>query len=377
MNMNTPRLADFLRAVLMHPWGIPAIVTGLLVVFLGGLAAFKSPAVPHPGAPAADVAVAGTAAPPALPPPPDATVAARETEVIAQAVAATALPGQTASPLLNLDQLAAPAAGPENRLAAADPDAVTNTLSNAGSLPLGCLIEASAVAEVGTPVIGIIDQVLVERGDTVQRGQVMAQHESRVERAAVTLAQQKVANSAELRAAQSQSEFAERKAKRTMTLTDQNYVSGQAREQAVTESTMARMRLEQAVEQRKLALKELEMAKAQLQQRTIVSPLNGVVVDRLVSPGERVENRPVFKVAQIDPLRVEVVLPSSLFGRIQVGHTARVVPEMPGGAALAAQVSIVDRVVDAGSNTFRARLTLPNPARQVPAGVRCKIDFGG
>ena len=241
---------------------------------------------------------------------------------------------------------------------------------------LGCLIEASAVAEVGTPVIGIIEEVFVERGDFVKRGQVLAHHENRVERAAVTLAQQKVANSAELRAAKSQISFAHKKAERTATLTELNFVSGQALEQADTEATMARMRLAQAVEQRDLAVKELEMARAQLQQRTISSPLNGVVVDRLVSPGERVENRPVFKIAQIDPLRVEVVLPSALFGRIVVGAVARVMPDLPGSKTHEARVAIVDRVVDAGSNTFRARLSLPNPDQALPSGLRCKVDFG-
>ncbi len=261
------------------------------------------------------------------------------------------------------------------------PAAASTAAPNAGvtrgaTTALGCLIEASAVAEVGTPVIGIIEEVLVERGDYVKRGQVLAHHENRVERAAVTLAQQKVANSAELRAAKSQIHFAHKKAERTATLTELNFVSGQALEQADTEATMARMRLAQAVEQRDLAVKELEMARAQLQQRTIVSPLNGVVVDRLVSPGERVENRPVFKVAQIDPLRVEVVLPSALFGRIAVGAVARVLPDLPGSKPHEARVAIVDRVVDAGSNTFRARLSLPNPTQQLPAGVRCRVEFG-
>lgn len=260
--------------------------------------------------------------------------------------------------------------------AAASPAGAPPARATTTTTALGCLIEASAVAEVGTPVIGIIEEVLVERGDFVKRGQVLAQHENRVERAAVTLAQQKVANSAELRAAKSQINFAYRKAERTATLTELNFVSGQAREQADTEATMARMRLAQAVEQRDLAVKELEMARAQLQQRTITSPLNGVVVDRLVSPGERVENRPVFKIAQIDPLRVEVVLPAALFGRIAVGAVARVIPELPDSKTHEARVAIVDRVVDAGSNTFRARLSLPNPTQQLPAGVRCRVDFG-
>ena len=301
---------------------------------------------------------------------------------LAAAWAAWAVPAAPAS-AANAASVALPAQA-ANRAAApvpaaasvATPAAAQEGAARSAHTALGCLIEASAVAEVGTPVIGIIEAVLVERGDFVKRGQVLAHHENRVERAAVTLAQQKVANNAELRAAKSQISFAHKKAERTAALTELNFVSGQALEQANTEATMARMRLAQAVEQRDLALKELEMARAQLQQRTISSPLNGVVVDRLVSPGERVENRPVFRLAQIDPLRVEVVLPSTLFGRIAVGAPARVVPDMPGSKTHVAHVAIVDRVVDAASNTFRARLTLPNPTQQLPAGVRCRVEFG-
>ena len=34
------------------------------------------------------------------------------------------------------------------------------------------------------------------------------------------------------------------------------------------------------------------------------------------------------------------------------------------------------RVIDASSNTFRARLALPNPDHSLPSGLRCKVDFG-
>ena len=41
-----------------------------------------------------------------------------------------------------------------------------------------------------------------------------------------------------------------------------------------------------------------------------------------------------------------------------------------------AQVSIVDKVVDPASNTFRVRLEMPNPLNDIPAGLRCKVDLG-
>ncbi len=43
--------------------------------------------------------------------------------------------------------------------------------------------------------------------------------------------------------------------------------------------------------------------------------------------------------------------------------------------ALSATVSHVDRVLDAASNSFRVRLSLPNPGYALPAGLRCKADL--
>ena len=50
-------------------------------------------------------------------------------------------------------------------------------------LPLGCLIQADEVAEVGTAVTGIIARVEVDRGDRVRAGQVVATLRDKIGRA--------------------------------------------------------------------------------------------------------------------------------------------------------------------------------------------------
>ena len=97
---------------------------------------------------------------------------------------------------------------------------------------------------------------------------------------------------------------------------------------------------------KQLASLELNQAIAVLERRKIQSPFAGVVVDRAMSPGERVDQETILKVAQIDPLRVEVILPSVMFGSIQQGARAVVIPEIPGDTVHVATVSIVDPVID-------------------------------
>ena len=60
----------------------------------------------------------------------------------------------------------------------------------------------------------------------------------------------------------------------------------------------------------------------------------------------------------------------------QPGSAALVVPEKPVGGQHVGKVIVVDRVLDAASNTFGVRIELPNSALALPAGLRCKVRFG-
>ncbi len=105
------------------------------------------------------------------------------------------------------------------------------------------------------------------------------------------------------------------------------------------------------------------------------SPFAGVVVERFVNLGERVEEKPLLRIAVIDPLRVELMVPTSQFGSLSPGDRVTIHPELPGVDSVVATVAFVDRVLDAASNSFRVRLTLPNPDNRLPAGLRCKADL--
>jgi RND family efflux transporter MFP subunit len=241
--------------------------------------------------------------------------------------------------------------------------------------PLGCLIEPHRVAEVGSPVIGVIESMQVERGDRVTKGQVLAVLRADVERAAVGVASTKARLAAEVQAAQANYDLARQKLARAEELVARNFISKQALEQARAEAQVAEQKLAQAREQRGVWARELQLAEAQLGMRTIRSPSDGVIAERYMSAGERVEEKPIVRVATLDPLRVEIVAPAQLFGAIRQGALLTVSPELPGIAPRQAKVVLVDPLIDGPSNTFRARLELPNAGYELPAGVRCKVEL--
>lgn len=216
---------------------------------------------------------------------------------------------------------------------------------------LECLLEPSKVVNVGSSVDGVLEQVTVDRGDRVRKGQVVAKLQSGVEAAAVKLSEARV-------------EFGRRRVERNEALFEKQLISAQERDELVTE----------------VRLREEELKKDQetLKLRTIVSPLDGVVVERRLAPGEfiRTDKSTVLKLAQINPLHVEVVVPATLFGSVRVGMSGRLslAPYFPG--TYQARVAVVDKVIDAASGTLGVRLHLPNPDNKIPAGIRCSVVFG-
>ena len=239
-----------------------------------------------------------------------------------------------------------------------------------------CVIEPNAVVDVGSGVEGVLDKVLVEHGDLVRQGQPIAQLESSLQEVAVRIATIQSDNDSIIQTNQARVDFGTRRLARTKELFESEISSLSELDEAETSKLLAELDLEEAKKAKEVAQLDLERAQAELALRTIVSPISGVVMERFHSVGELVARTPIMKLAQVDPLRVEVFVPVSLVGNIQVGMMADVQTEVPvGGTSRPATVTVVDQVADAASGTFGVRLSLPNPDNQLQAGLKCQIQF--
>jgi len=241
-----------------------------------------------------------------------------------------------------------------------------------------CMIEARQNIEIRSPVEAMIESVRVKRGDPVTKGQVLVTLESGPERAAFALAQSRAQAVGEIKAGEARVDITLKKLKRAEELVKQNFISANARDEAEAEHKLASEELRRAQENQKIAGHEAKRAAEVLAMRTIRSPFTGVVVEVLLKPGEFgaiTFKDPILKLAEIDPLHVEVILPVSLYGQVKPKQRATVIPEQPVGGRYETVVRIVDKVVDAASGTFGVRLELPNKNFALPAGVRCKVQF--
>ena len=242
-----------------------------------------------------------------------------------------------------------------------------------------CLIEPTQNVDIGSPVVGLLDKVYVQRGDRVVKGQVIASLESRAETAAAALAHFKSEMVAPTETAASKIEFSKKKFVRRGDMHANNFMSEQEKDEAESEMKLAEAEYKLAQENKQMAKLEWQQQSSLLNLRTIRSPLDGVVVDQLMYPGEIVEpsgqKKAIFKLAQLDPLRVRVILPMTMFGKIKLNMRVDVSPEFPIGGRYVGRVNVIDRLVDAASGTFGVYLVIANPKLDVPAGVKCRVEF--
>ena len=213
---------------------------------------------------------------------------------------------------------------------------------------IDCLIEPNMMIELSSPVSGVLDTILVDRSDAVKKGQIVATLKSDVEQV-------------KLKASQVNLNLSKVEQNRSDELYRENVITLSEKEEADHEAALNQL--------------EVENAQANLELRIIRSPIDGVVADRYLMPGEFIEDKPILKLAQLNPLRVEVVAPVTYFGRIKTGRHAQIKTEYGSFENLVAEVVVVDKVVDAASGTFGIRLQLQNEDNQVPGGLKCTVRF--
>ncbi|MBK7877334.1 MAG: efflux RND transporter periplasmic adaptor subunit [Planctomycetes bacterium] len=222
---------------------------------------------------------------------------------------------------------------------------------------------------------GILIDVALDVGAVVAAGDPVARLDPRVDALALALAEERLASTAdEARARATIADIDERVARRAA-LYDEKLLPESERDDFAQRRRLAEVDLLAAAEKHRLAALERDRALLELERDTVVAPIAGVVVERLLAAGEYVgRSQPaIVRIAALDPLRVEVTLPLRLWSDLHVGDRADVEAESEPGRWREARVTAVSRSIDTASATFVTRLELPNPNLALPTGLRCRV----
>ncbi len=248
-------------------------------------------------------------------------------------------------------------------------------LPEASYAELDCFIEPHTVINLGSEITGIIKELNVDRGDFVEKGQVLVKLDTRVEEANIEVMRARSEMIATIEARKANLEFLNREFERMTDLYKKNIIAFEEVDMAEAKMLIAERELHEALEHIHVAELELKKASELYGRRIIRSPIKGVVTEKFLSVGELVDRKPILMLAQLDPLNVEVIAPITLLNSFSVGDLAEIIPEYPMGKSYIGKVKIVDNVVDATSGTFGIRIELPNPDYTLPSGLQCSVRF--
>jgi RND family efflux transporter MFP subunit len=238
-----------------------------------------------------------------------------------------------------------------------------------------CLIEPSQMIELASPATGQLAAVMVKRGDNIKKGQVVAKLESDAEEAALQLAKFKSEQQGPLLLTKTKMDFAERKFNRFQEMSAANLMPLQEKETAEAEFLQAKAEFLTAQENLQQAALEYAQQKGNMKLRVLKSPVDGVVVEQISFVGEVVqpgsEKKSVFKIAQLNPLRIRAILPAKEFGKVKVGMPAVIKIDQLQVDNLKAKIKSIDKLIDAASASFVVIMDLPNTQQKIPSGLRC------
>lgn len=223
------------------------------------------------------------------------------------------------------------------RTATVDQGAITRSVSASG------VLQPLVTVDVGSQISGLVREVHVDFNDQVRRGQVLAEidpqtFESRVAQGRAEIAAGTAAlatTQAGVREAQARLEVARADYNRKRALVEQNIYAPSVLEQAEAAYTQAQAGVASAeaqVAQQRARIGQsqaaLQAQQVDLRRTTITSPIDGVVVDRQVEPGQTVAaslQAPVlFKIAQdLAKVEVKISVDEADIGQVREGQNVR------------------------------------------------------
>ena len=216
------------------------------------------------------------------------------------------------------------------------------------------VVDTLAAPTVSAEVAARVTQVLVDIGDPVKAGQLLAVLDPQ------DLANSRQAAAAEVTRVEALLANQQRTTERYRELIKQKFIAPLKLDEA--ESQLAALRAQLAAAQAQAANAASNLSKAR-----IVAPVSGHVDQRMVSPGDFVSvGKPMFQLVTADKLRVRLPFPESVVGRIHPGLTVYLsTPAVP-GKTVQGKVEEIRPVIGASNRAFEAVVAVANPGDWKP-----------
>jgi multidrug efflux pump subunit AcrA (membrane-fusion protein) len=264
-------------------------------------------------------------------------------------------------------------------------------------------VEGSETADIAFQVGGKVARVLLEEGQHVTKGQLLAEIEPTDYRNAfnAAAAQQQAAQAVEQKAdaglrkqelEQARIDFgrAEDEYKRMKFLVERKSLPPNDFQKFEAAYNAAKERYDQAQEgtrkeDRATATAQAHAAGAQaseerkrLDDTRLLAPISGNISMRRVDPGQTVAaGMPVFSIVELNPVKVRVGVPEAEIGKVHQGGAAEISVPSLDGRRFAGKVAIIGVAAEPTSRTYTVKILVPNPGPLLLAGMVAEARIFG
>ena len=221
-------------------------------------------------------------------------------------------------------------------------------------------LESIREVTIYAKVNALVEELLVEEGNRVTKNQLLAKLDDReirnehdqariaVDQANLTLEQAEV-----------KSRLSEANYRRSEGLVKQRLISPQEHDQAALTNETDALGLRVAVQQRDGAVSHLEAAQLQLDYTEIRSSIDGIVTERMIDIGDRVNvNEALFNVEDFTPLWARIYLPERELSQIRLGQQAELQMQAFPDETFTSSIKMISPTVDSESGTIKVTLEI-------------------
>ena len=246
-------------------------------------------------------------------------------------------------------------------------------------------VTARRQATVSAKITGKVTEVLIEEGQQVKEGDVLARLDDTEAKAQLSLAQAQLTAArsqlAEVRALLVQ---AERDHDRQQELLRRQLVAEQSMDAARAQRDMVRARLGNLEEQVRVAQESVGVARVQLDNTEIRAPFSGVVVAKSAQPGEMISpisagggftRTGIGTIVDMDSLEIQVDVNESFINRVAPGQPVEAVlnayPDWKIPGAVIAIIPSADR----NKATVKVRVAIEQKDRRIVPDMGVRVSF--
>ncbi len=246
-------------------------------------------------------------------------------------------------------------------------------------------VTARRQATVSAQITGTVKEVLIEEGEHVKAGQVLARLDDAAYLAGVDQARAQLM-AAQALEAQYTAQFAQarRETQRNQDLIDRNLVSRQSLETTQTQQDTLAAQLQVQRKQIELAKAGLRGAQVQLAYCTVRAPFDGVIVAKAAQSGEIISpisagggftRTGVGTIVDMDSLEIEVDVNEAYINRVVAQQPAQAVLDAYPDWNVPAHVIAIIPTADRNKATVKVRVALEQKDPRILPDMGVRVSF--